>query len=1041
MAGSVSSDRLITAEIDAEALAGRLRRRIQGEVRFDRGSRALYATDGSNYRHTPIGVVIPRDGDDVEQTVALCREFGAPILSRGGGTSLAGQCCNVAVILDFSKYMHHVVELDPRKKIARVQPGLVCDDLRNAAERYHLTFGPDPATHAWCTLGGMIGNNSCGVHSQMAGRTSDNIESLEILTYDGMRMHVSGTPEAVLEHLVKAGGRRGQIYGGLRGLRDEYQSLIRARFPNIPRRISGYNLDALLPEENFHVARALVGSESTCVVVLEATVRLVDSPPSRSLLVLGYPDIFQAADHLLDVLEFRPIGLEALDRRFVSDLRKKHLQLDQLALFPEGGGFLLVEFGGETRAESDAAARRLMRALSRYRNAPSMKLFDNPAEEERVWRVRESGLGATAHVPGEEENWEGWEDSAVAPEKLGGYLRELQKLFDRFGYVGCLYGHFGNGCVHTRINFDLKTAEGVRKFRAFITEASELIVRYGGSLSGEHGDGQSRAEMLPKMFGPELIEAFNKFKNIWDPDGKMNPGRIVHPRRLDQDLRYGPNYRPHDPVTHFKYPGDGFSFARAMERCVGVGKCRRENAGTMCPSYMVTREEKHSTRGRARLLFEMLRGEVLESKWRSEAVKEALDLCLACKGCKSDCPVHVDMATYKAEFLSHYYHHRLRPLHAYAFGFIHQWARLATHLPRLANFFGRTGPFSTIFKWVIGIAAERQIPEFAPEPFSSWFARRERQRRKNVGECDSSHRSKRVLLWMDTFNNYFHPHIAQAATEVLEDAGFTVKVPQTNLCCGRPLYDYGMLDTAQKWLGHILDNLRVPISEGMPLIVLEPSCCAVFRDELTNLMPNDQDAQRLRKQTFTLGEFICRFAPDYPRRQLRRNAIVQAHCHQKGVLGVTAEGAVLKRLGLNYELLDAGCCGMAGAFGFEKEHYEISVKCGERILLPRVRETGNDTLIIVDGFSCHEQIRQLSGRETLHLAQVLHLAMIDGTPRMPASEALPALVEESPEREPACARHAIAGLVAAAAAGLGSWYWSRHHRNDTETVHPDAAGE
>jgi len=1018
---------------DAEALSARLRRRIGGEVRFDRGSRALYATDGSNYRHTPIGVVIPRDIDDVQETVALCREFGAPILSRGGGTSLAGQCCNVAVILDFSKYMHGILELDPKKRIARVQPGIVCDDLRNAAEKHHLTFGPDPATHAWCTIGGMIGNNSCGVHSQMAGRTSDNVEALDILTYDGTRMHVGATPQTVLEHLIRGGGRRGEIYRDLLELRNDYASLIRSRFPRIPRRISGYNLDALLPEEGFHVGRALVGSESTCVVVLEATVKLVYSPPGRSLLVLGYPDIFQAADHLPEVLEFKPVGLEALDRRFVADLQKKHLQLNHLALFPPGGGFLLVEFGGETRAASHAAARRLMTALSRHRNAPSMKLFDDPSEEKQVWHVRESGLGATAHVPGEQENWEGWEDSAVAPEKLGGYLRELQKLFDRFGYVGCLYGHFGNGCLHTRINFDLKTAEGVRKFRQFISEASDLVVKYGGSLSGEHGDGQSRAEMLPKMFGPELIEAFNRFKAIWDPDWKMNPGKIVHPRRIDQDLRYGPGYRPHDPVTHFKYPTDGFSFARAMERCVGVGKCRRENAGTMCPSYMVTREEKHSTRGRARLLFEMLRGEVLEDQWRSEAVKDALDLCLACKGCKSDCPVHVDMATYKAEFLSHYYHHRLRPRHAYAFGLIHKWAGLASYFPRLVNFIGRTIPFSTLFKGIAGIARERQVPQFAREPFSKWFAQRERHRAhaELSGGERSSPRENRVLLWVDTFNNYFHPHIARAATEVLDDAGFTVEIPRQNLCCGRPLYDFGMLQIAGKWLGEILNALREPITAGIPMVVLEPSCCAVFRDELVNLLPNNPDAQRLRKQTFTLGEFIARFTPDYPRKELHRKAIVHAHCHQKGVLGMTAEEQVLKRLGLEYELLDAGCCGMAGAFGFEKAHYEISVKCGERVLLPRVRETPQQDLVIVDGFSCHEQIRQLTGREALHLAQVLHLAMTEGSPRRPALPAAQPVPEEQHEHEeqPTHTRGAIAGVVAAAAAGIGTWYWSRHHRS------------
>jgi len=911
--------------------------------------------------------------------------------------------------------MHHLLEIDPVRKLARVQPGVVCDDLRNAAERHHLTFGPDPATHAWCTLGGMIGNNSCGVHSQMAGRTADNVEELEILTYDGLRMKVGATSDAELKRIIQAGGRRGEIYTKLKQLRDRYATLIRARFPRIPRRISGYNLDDLLPEQGFHVGRALVGSESTCVVVLEASVRLVHSPPARSLLVLGYPDIFHAGDHIPEVAEYGPIGLEAVDRRFVADLRKKHLQIDNLKLFPPGGGFLLLEFGGETKHESDAAAHKLMSALKRKSDAPSMKLFDDPKEEKRVWHVRESGLGATAHVPGEKENWEGWEDAAVPPHRLGAYLRDFQKLLNRFNYVGCLYGHFGQGCVHTRLDFDLKTAPGVKTFRSFIEQAADLVVKYGGSLSGEHGDGQSRAELLPKMFGPELVQAFNEFKAIWDPDWKMNPGKVVQPYRLDENLRYGANYRPEEPKTHFKFPGDGFSFARAMERCVGVGKCRREDAGTMCPSYMVTREEMHSTRGRARLLFEMLRGDVIHTGWRSKGVKEALDLCLACKGCKGECPVHVDMATYKAEFLSHYYKRRLRPRHAYAFGLIHKWASLASHIPRLANWLGQTAPFSTILKFGAGIAPERQVPQFARETFTDWF----KNRSKGISLGSNG---KPVLLWVDTFNNYFHPQIARATVEVLEDAGFEVQVPRHKMCCGRPLYDYGMLDTAERWLRNILRNLRDEISQGIPMIVLEPSCCAVFREELTNLLPNDPDAQRLRQQTFALSEFIAKRAQDYPRNQLNRPALVHGHCHHHAILGFDCEEEILRRLGLEYELPDSGCCGMAGAFGFEKDHYDVSVKCGERVLLPAVRKISEETLIITNGFSCHEQILQLSGRQALHLAQVLQLAIREGKPRR---EAQPRAHEYHQPRW----RRTVLGTTVAAAGFAGAWLWRHSGHN------------
>jgi FAD/FMN-containing dehydrogenase/Fe-S oxidoreductase len=1004
--------------VDAGALARKLKRKLKGEVRFTDGDRALYATDGSNYRQVPIGVVVPRDEEDVLETVALCRQFGAPITSRGCGTSLAGQCCNIAVIIDFTKYLNRILEIDPHRKLARVQPGVVHVHLHEAAEKFHLTFGPDPATHKWCSIGGMIGNNSCGVHSQMAGRTADNVEALEILLYDGTRLRVGRNSERERERIIHEGGRRGEIYSRLEKLRDIYADLIRARYPRIPRRVSGYNLDELLPENEFHVARSLVGSEGTCVVVLEAILNLVHSPPSRSLLVLGYPDVYTAGDHIPEINEAGPIGLEALDYKFIADLRKKHLQLDHLKLMPDGKGFLLIEFGGDTRAESDGRARELMAQLKRAPNAPTMKLFDNKEEEQQIWKVRESGLGATAHIPGEAENWEGWEDSAVPPDKVGPYLRDLKKLFDKYGYVGSLYGHFGQGCIHTRINFDLKTAHGIQQYRSFMNEATDLIMRYHGSFSGEHGDGQSRAEFLPKMFGPELVRAFEEFKNIWDPDWKMNPGKVVRPYKIDENLRYGAHYHPEEQETHFKFTADGFSFRRAMERCVGVGECRRHEGGTMCPSYRVTMEEEHTTRGRARLLFEMLQGNPLPDGWRNEKVKESLDLCLACKGCKGDCPVHVDMATYKAEFLSHYYEGKLRPRHAYAFGLIHKWARLASAMPRVANFFAQHGLFGRLTKWLAGVAPERRLPAFAEQSFKDWFRQRPI---RNAGRPG-------VVLWPDTFNNYFHPYVAEAATEVLEDAGFRVEVPQQDMCCGRPLYDYGMLDTAEKWLKHLLRVMAPHIEAGTSIVVLEPSCCAVFRDELTQLFPNDVNARRLSQQTFLLGEFLRQHAPAYPHRQLDRKAIVHMHCHHRAVMGIRAEQEILKQLGLDFEVLDSGCCGMAGAFGFEKgEHYEVSVKCGERVLLPAVRKTEDETLVITNGFSCHEQILQQTERKALHLAEVLRLAIREGKLR-------PSPVHKS-ELEPELEqRRELTGLVvtgAAVAAAVAAGIFLRHGEDDS----------
>src|SRR5947208_3510385 len=736
-----------TAQVDAAGLESALRRHLRGEVRFDAGSRALYATDGSNYRQVPIGVVLPRDADDVVAAITLAREFSAPILCRGGGTSLAGQCCNVAVVLDFSKYMAEILEVDPARRVARVQPGVILDHLRNAAEKHHLTFAPDPASHDRCTLGGMIGNNSCGVHSIMAGKTEDNVEKLEILTYDGLRMKVGETSDQELDAIIRKGGRRGGIYAALKSLRDKYGDLVRQRYPNIPRRVSGYNLNFLLPENGFHVARALVGSEGTCVTVLEATCRLVESPPARVLLVIAYPDVYQCADRVPEVMTHSPIGLEGIDDLLVQSTRRKGINSEGLALLPEGGGWLFAEFGGDAPADAEAKAHSLMDALEKNASPPQMRLFTDSRQVRHVWEIRESSLGVLAYVPGEPFAWEGWEDSAVAPEKLGDYLRDLRKL--------------------------------------------------------------------------------------------------VEPYRLDENLRLGADYRPWQPQTHFQFPQDHGSLVRATQRCVGVGKCRHHEGGLMCPSFRVTREEEHSTRGRAHLLWEMTKGEVVQDGWQSDEVKDSLDLCLSCKGCKSDCPVGVDLATYKAEFLSHYYEGRMRPLSAYAFGNIDIWARVASIAPGLVNFATQAPLLRDIAKKITGMARQRKIPAFARETFREWFRRRvspvwgRGSAPSRRVEDPPPHQPSQVMLWPDTFNNYFHPHTTQAAVDVLEAARFHVTIPRATLCCGRPLYDFGMLDRAKKLLLRTLDSLAPEIEAGVPIVVLEPSCAAVFRDELLNLFPKD----------------------------------------------------------------------------------------------------------------------------------------------------------------------------------------------------------
>ena len=1019
--------RAVTAapQVDARALADALEDRLRGEVRFDAGSRALYATDASNYRQVPIGVVTPRSIEDVVAAVEIARAHGAPVLPRGGGTSLAGQSCNVAVVIDFTRHLHRVLGIDLERRTARVEPGCVLDTLRQATEAHGLTFGPDPSTHHQCALGGMLGNNACGVHSLLAEqhgfgqRTSDNTAALEVLTYDGLRLKVGPTSVEERAAIIRAGGRRGAIYRGLEDLVERFGDRIRERYPKLPRRVSGYNLDELLPENGFHVARALVGTEGTCVTILEAELHLVPKPGAQTLLVLGYPDVYAAADHVPKILEHRPVGLEGIDDRLFRYVQARGEDEAELELLPEGSGWLLVELAGADRGESDARARALMADLGRERRPPSMKLYGSRREEEMIWAVREGGLGATAWVPGEPDRWEGWEDAAVPPERVGDYLRAFRALTQRHALNPSLYGHFGQGCVHTRIGFDLYTAEGLAQYRAFAAEAAELVLAHGGSLSGEHGDGQARGELLERMFGPELVQAFREFAAIWDPEAKMNPGKVVDAAGLTEHLRLGPDYAPAEPETHFAYPEDGGSFARAALRCVGVGKCRREEGGVMCPSYMVTREEQHSTRGRAHLLFEMLRGEVIEDGWKSEAVEEALDLCLSCKGCKKDCPVSVDMATYKAEFNAHHYAGRLRPRQAYAFGFIRSWAEAASLAPAVVNLLGAAPGTGAFAKWIAGVAPQRRRPKFAPQRFRAWF---EARPKTNLARPE-------VLLFPDTFNDLFHPGVARAAVEVLEDAGLRATIPAVKLCCGRPLYEHGFLDTAKRWLRRTLTALEPQIRAGVPMLVLEPSCAAVFRDELPNLFPDDELALRLSRSTHTLSELLEAHAPGWTPPRLARRAVVHGHCHHQSVLGFEPELRLLEKMGLELELPDSGCCGMAGAFGFEAgRKYEVSVACGERVLLPEVRSAGERTLIVTSGFSCREQIVQGTGRTPLHLAEVLRLAQRTG-PEGPREGRPEASFVQAAAREHRAANLKTAALAAGLAAGGLLWWAATRRRS------------
>ena len=1002
-------------------LEARLKATLRGDVLFDLGSRALYASDASNYRQLPIGVVYPRNTADVEAALAACRALGAAVLPRGAGTSLAGQCANVAVVFDFSRYMNALGTIDATAKLATVEPGIVLDRLRDAAEQHHLTYAPDPATHSRCTLGGMIGNNSCGVHGLLGGKVADNVESLDIALYDGTRMTVGRTNPDQLDSLIRAGGRVGQIYAGLARLRDRYADLVREKFPRIPRRVSGYNLDELLPENGFHVARALVGSEGTCATVVSAKLNLTASPPFRVLTVLGFPDGFLAADAVPLALEHGPIGLEGFDHLLVEFMRRKGLALRELDQLPAGVGFLLVEMGAWSAEEARFKAEALIHDCRDWPCAPAAHIC-TPEEAASVWYVRESALGAVVFVPGEPDRWEGWEDAAVPPAKLGAYLRSITTLMNEYGYRSPLYGHYGQGCVHMRINFDFRSEQGLRNFREFLDRATDVVLHFGGSLSGEHGDGQARAALLPKMFGPELMQAFREFKALWDPDNRMNPGKLIDAVRvydpvenLKQPLRGGqlPSARSRQKEgagmeieeqdskaglghgsqeraleTHFVFANDGGSLAHATERCVGVGACRKTEGGVMCPSYRATGQEQHSTRGRAHLLWEMLEGALREEGFRSEAVHEALDLCLSCKACKTECPVQVDMAAYKSEFLAQHYKGRLHPLHHYVFGFADKMARFGSLTPALTNAILNGPIMSPLIKRIVGIAQARELPRLAPVSYlKSRFIQRKNlwERTPQGREAQSAPTpvvrvpegrlpGRPVLLWADTWNNYYHPQTLAAADSVLNAAGFAVTSPKGHICCGRPLYDFGFLDAARRYLARVLDRMNPQIDDGLPFIFLEPSCASVFKDELHELFPNDPRARRLREQVWLLADWLAANAqPDFAAGTLvGSHILVHGHCHHKAVFGGAGnEIAVLRRAGATVEPINAGCCGMAGPFGFEAEKFEISKTIAQDELLPAIQSATQETIIVSDGFSCREQISQLGHKQAMHFAEAL----------------------------------------------------------------------
>lgn len=946
---------------DMTDLEAALRRAVGGEVGFDVTSRALTTMDASNYRRVPLGVVAPRDADDVAAVLEVCRAHGTPVVARGGGTSIAGQATGTGVVLDFTRHMNRLIDLDPGTRTAVVQPGLVLDRLQEAAAPHGLRFGPDPSTHSRCTLGGMIGNNSCGSHSVAWGTTADSVRELSVLTARGRSLRLgpdwAGAP------------------AGLRELVSGEAARLRTGFPDLPRRISGYALDALLPERGADVARSFCGSEGTLGVLTEAVVRLVESPRARALAVLGYADEAGAAEAAAGLLPLAPLTVEGMAVDLVPSTRG----------LPRGGAWLFVETGGDSPAQARARAEAVVRAA----DVVDALVVTDPAGQRRLWRVREDASGTATRMPDGAEAWPGWEDCAVPPARLGAYLRDFRALLTAHGLRGTPYGHFGDGCIHVRIDFDLMTDAGVARFRRFSEELADLVVAHGGSLSGEHGDGQARAELLPRMYGEETVALFARAKGVWDPDDLLNPGMLVRPAPLDTDLRF--SVLPREPVdVAFGYPADGGDFSAAVRRCVGVAKCRTTSvtgSGVMCPSFRATGDEAHSTRGRARLLHEMLAGEVVTDGWRSTEVRDALDLCLSCKGCRSDCPVEVDMATYKAEFLHHHYAERRRPAAHYTMGWLPVWLRWAARarVAPVVNALASVRPLAAVAKRLGGIAGERDVPRLAGETFSRWW------RGRGVPRAEG----EPVVLWPDTFTEHLSPSVGRAAVRVLEAAGLRVVLPPTlrtrgrgladgrtrsatalltarrgRVCCGLTYVSTGQLDRARAVMRRTLDLMEPVLETSAPVVVLEPSCAAALRTDLPELLHDDPRAARLAARVVTFAQALERHAPDWRPPAVGLPAVGQTHCHQHAVLGDEAERRLREAAGLTGDLA-GGCCGLAGNFGFEDGHYEVSAACAEEQLLPAVREAPEGAVVLADGFSCRTQLEQLAGVRGRHLAEVL----------------------------------------------------------------------
>jgi FAD/FMN-containing dehydrogenase/Fe-S oxidoreductase len=926
--------------------------RSRGVSEVDTAPRRLaeYSSDASLYRVVPTAVAFPRAAEEIAVALQACRDHGVPLIMRGAGTSLAGNAVGSGVVLDVSRHLHRVLSVDPDSRSATVEPGAVLDDLQRAAASHGLRFGPDPSTHSRCTLGGMIGNNACGSRALRYGRTADNVLALTVLTGGGQFLDTATATRATEP-----------VLAALHAVTTSYLGTIRTELGRFGRQVSGYSLEHLLPERGFDVAAALVGTEGSCAITTRATLRLVPAPPHTALVVLGYDSLADAADATAALLPLAPTAVEGLDARIISlvQARQGRSAGDEaraLAELPDERGLLMVELAGATQEEAADAARQAVAAAG----ARSALVAADRRQAAAIWRVREDGAGLVARPAGGRAHHAGWEDAAVPPERLGRYLRGFDALLAEHGLHGLPYGHFGDGCVHVRLDFDFAAPGGPQAFRAFLLDAADLVASHGGSMSGEHGDGRARSELLPRMYSASALAAFGAVKSVFDPDGVLNPGVVVAPTRVEQDLRPARRHGYRAGLA-FRYPADGGDLGGAVSRCTGVGKCRADltaGGGVMCPSYLATRDEKDSTRARARVLQELVSG-AIPGRWRSAEVAESLEFCLACKACSADCPTGTDMATYKAEMLYQRYRGRLRPPSHYALGWLPRWARIAARAPRLTNALLGTQGMARLGARLAGVDPRRRLPAFAVTTFRDWFAARP------VAPGGTP-----VVLWVDTFTNYFTPQVGVAAVRVLETAGYCVRLSRDRDCCGLTWISTGQLGTARAVMSRALAGLAADAQAGTPIVGLEPSCVAAFRGDAADLA--EPSVAGTGSAVRTLAELL-HATPGWrpPPHLTGLRAVAQPHCHHHAVLGWDGDAALLADAGAAVHRI-GGCCGLAGNFGMERGHYELSVAVAGTALLPALADIqdGNG-VVIADGFSCRTQIAQLAGRRAYHLAELL----------------------------------------------------------------------